>query len=365
MISVLTVVGARPQLVKASTVSQALAERGGFSERLVHTGQHFDTNMSQVFFDELGMRAPDVNLGIHGGGHGEMTGRMLEALEAEMGADAPDVVLVYGDTNSTLAGALGAAKLGIPVAHVEAGLRSFNRAMPEEINRVVADHLSEWLFAPTADAVANLEREGIDRSSIFRVGDVMYDVALAHAAEAERRAPAALTKLGLAPGSYVLVTVHRAENTDSAARLGVIVRALLGLSDQLPVVWPIHPRASGALREYGLDASGIQLIDPVGYLDMVCLERHAAVIATDSGGVQKEAYFHGVPCITLRDETEWIELLAMGWNRLVPPHDPAAIVEAVVGAVGTRGSDGKPYGDGHASHHVASALEKVITGGAG
>jgi len=320
MIMILSIVGARPQFVKAAAVSRVLRATRGLREVLVHTGQHYDRNMSEVFFDELEIPRPDANLGIGSGAHGAQTGRMLEALERTIVREKPDWVLVYGDTNSTLAGALVAAKLKVPLAHVEAGLRSYNRAMPEEINRVVADHVSDLLFAPTRTAVANLRAEGIARRKIARTGDVMYDAALYYAARAERGSTA-LARLALHRGGYVLATVHRAENTDDPRRLLAIFRALQQLSRDCPVVVPVHPRTRRALARAGFRAaSGLRLIDPVGYLDMVMLEKNARLIATDSGGVQKEAYFYRVPCATLRAETEWVELVEAGWNHLVPPN---------------------------------------------
>jgi UDP-GlcNAc3NAcA epimerase len=315
-----------------------------------------------VFFDELGMAAPRHELDIHGGGHGEMTGRMLAGVERVLLAERPDAVLVYGDTNSTLAGALAAVKLHIPVAHVEAGLRSFNLAMPEEVNRILTDRIAHWLFTPTDAAAAHLRREGTEPHRIVPVGDVMYDVALQHGA----RAPSAggvLQRLGLASGSYVLATVHRAENTDVPDRLAVVVQALGEVASRRPVVWPLHPRTRRLLDEGRLRsaAAGLHLIDPLGYLDMVQMERHAAVIATDSGGVQKEAFFHGVPCVTLRDETEWVELVAAGWNRLVPPRDAGAVRDAVLAAAGTRGDPVQPYGAGDAAARIAARLAADLT----
>ena len=316
---IMTIVGARPQFIKAAPVSRAFRKARGVSEILVHTGQHYDRNLSDVFFRELGIPRPDHHLGIGSGPHGEQTGRMLAAIEQCILKVRPDWVMVYGDTNSTLAGALAAAKLKVPVAHVEAGLRSFNRDMPEEINRVLADHVSDLLFAPTDAAVANLRREGIARDKIVRTGDVMFDAALHFGARAERSSRI-LGTLSLTPGKYVLATLHRAENTDDRARLSAIVRGLEKVSVTTPVVLPLHPRTRAAIKRAGLAHRGsIRMIDPVGYLDMVMLERHARLIATDSGGVQKEAYFYRVPCATLRTETEWVELVDAGWNTLVPP----------------------------------------------
>ncbi len=356
---IVTVLGARPQFIKASAVSAAFARHSHVEEVVVHTGQHFDDNMSDVFFAELGMAAPKHQLDIHGGPHGAMTGRMLEGVEHVLLEEKPDVVLVYGDTNSTLAGALAAAKLHIPVAHVEAGLRSFNMRMPEEINRILTDRISTWLFVPTADAVRNLVREGMDPTSIHQVGDVMYDVALHHGARAASRSDGALQRLGLAGKDFVLATVHRAENTDDAARLTVIVDAFIKVSRMLPVVWPLHPRTRGVLQRFNMLsrlAATVRLVEPLGYLDMVELEHAAAVIATDSGGVQKEAFFHGVPCVTLRDETEWVELVEAGWTRLEPPRNAEHVAQAVLSARGGRGRDVSPYSDANASDKIVDCL---------
>lgn len=357
---IVTVLGARPQFIKASVVSNAISQKDGVSEVLIHTGQHFDANMSDVFFAELGMAKPAYQLGIHGGGHGSMTGRMLGNIENVLLDEKPDIVLVYGDTNSTLAGTLAAVKLHIPVAHVEAGLRSFNMRMPEEINRILTDRVSSWLFAPTMAAMQHLVAEGMDSQRIHLVGDVMYDVALYHGA---RVAPdqGMLKQLDLEPGSYVLATVHRAENTDNLSRLTAIVDALEATAENMRVVWPLHPRTRAVLLQTGrLErlSSKVTLIDPVGYLDMVQLEKYAALIATDSGGVQKEAFFFGVPCVTLRDETEWVELVASGWNRLVPPLSGDDIRSAIEGAVGSKGQLIAPYGDGRAAEKIVDCLSQ-------
>lgn len=355
---ILTILGARPQFIKASVVSHAIRSSGRLNEVVLHTGQHFDANMSDVFFRELGMATPAFELGIHGGGHGEMTGRMLVEIERVLSLEKPDAVLVYGDTNSTLAGALAAVKLHIPVAHVEAGLRSFNMSMPEEVNRILADRIARWLFTPTQAAQAHLQREGVPAQQIVPVGDVMYDVALHHGARSNTTG-GMIGKLGLVPGSYVLATVHRAENTDNPERLEAIVNALETVAKQRPVVWPLHPRTRGILNSTGRIKrllTNLQLIDPVGYLDMVQLEKYAAVIATDSGGVQKEAFFHQVPCVTLRDETEWVELVEAGWNRLAPPVSEHAISTAVLAAIGTHGAAIHPYGDGDAAQRIVQRL---------
>jgi UDP-GlcNAc3NAcA epimerase len=331
MKKIVNVVGARPQLVKVAVVSRALRE-AGLLEVLVHTGQHYDPGLSEVFFRELDIPSPDYHLGIGGGTHGENTGRMIEAIERVLLEERPDWVLVYGDTDSTLAGAIAAAKLHIPVAHVEAGLRSFNRRMPEEINRVLTDHASDLLFAPSETAVRNLLREGIDEDRIKLVGDVMYDAALYYGAKAERESRI-LDRLGLKPKEYLLATVHRAENTDDPERLRAILEALALLHKEISVVFPVHPRTQKRARAFGLEKylKQVLAVEPVGFLDMIMLEKYARLILTDSGGVQKEAYFYRVPCVIVREETEWIELVEIGWNRLQPPWSSEELVEAYPG----------------------------------
>lgn len=358
MKKIVTVLGARPQFIKASVVSHAMRKSGSLDEVLVHTGQHFDANMSAVFFAELGMPPPAHTLGIHGGGHGAMTGRMLAEVERVLLAERPAAVLVYGDTNSTLAGALAAVKLHVPVAHVEAGLRSFNMAMPEEVNRILTDRISRWLFTPTRAAEQHLEREGVPAQRVVPVGDVMYDVALHHGQRVDAQG-GVLGGLKLQAGGYVLATVHRAENTDSPQRLAAIVDGLAAVAARMPVVWPLHPRTRGVLQQGGrLDRlpPAVRIIEPVGYLDMVQLEKHAAVIATDSGGVQKEAFFHRVPCVTLRDETEWVELVDAGWNRLAAPVAADHVQAAVLAAIGSRGAEVQPYGAGDAAERIVQRL---------
>ena len=355
---VITVIGARPQFIKAAAVSNAFAKIGGVEEILLHTGQHYDQNMSDVFFEELGIPIPKYNLGIGGGLHGAMTGAQLAGVEAILVKEKPDYVLVYGDTNSTLAGALAAVKLHIPVAHVEAGLRSFNRRMPEEINRIVTDHVADFLFAPTATAMGHLAHEGIEAARCHQIGDVMYDAAQLFA-ERARASSVILKKLGIEAGAFVLATIHRAENTDDLSRLTVILRSFRKIAEKIPLVWPIHPRSRKMLEQDGLkDLLGgkVLLIDPVGYLDMVMLEQSAALITTDSGGVQKEAFFYRVPCVTLRDETEWGELVESGWNRLVSPVDVDALVRTALEAIGNQGTDIAPYGDGKASERIVEIL---------
>jgi len=357
------IVGARPQFVKAAPVSRALAERG-LAEVLVHTGQHYDPQLSDVFFEQLKLRPPDHHLGIGSASHGAQTGRMLEAIEAVLATERPDWTLVYGDTNSTLAGALAAAKLGVPVAHVEAGLRSFNRAMPEEINRVVADHLSALLLCPTEAAARNLKAEGITRG-VHLVGDVMYDSALYNLRLAEQR-PSPVAALGLAERGYYLATIHRPANTDDPERLGRLVGELAQLD--APVILPLHPRTAKALDAGALGGprGSLRPIGPASYLDMLLLERHARAILSDSGGVQKEAYFLGVPCITLRAETEWVETVEAGWNALVDA-DAVRLREAIARVAawdrarapfGGSGARRNLYGDGHAAEAIAEILTR-------
>lgn len=316
---ILTIIGARPQFIKAAIVSHAFrTECPQITEILVHTGQHYDANMSDVFFEELGIPAPKYNLGIGGGSHGQNTGRMIEKIEDVLLREKPDWLLVYGDTDSTLAGALAATKLNIRVAHVEAGLRSFNRRMPEEINRVLTDHVSDLLLVPTQSGIDNLVKEGISMVKCHLIGDVMFDAAIFYGKKADQKSEI-LEIHDLTSRKYILTTIHRAENTDDKEILSSILKSLE--SAKLPIVWPIHPRTTRRIEEFGLDVPvNVVMIDPVGYLDMVMLERHAKLIATDSGGVQKEAFFHGVPCLTLRTETEWTELVEGGVNRIsLPP----------------------------------------------
>jgi UDP-GlcNAc3NAcA epimerase len=355
---ILTIVGARPQFVKAGVVSQALAA-AGVEERLVHTGQHYDADMSAIFFEELGIPAPTHHLGIGSGSHGAQTGRMLEAIEQVILDEKPDRVLVYGDTNSTLAGAVAASKLHVPIDHIEAGLRSFNRRMPEEINRVVTDHLSALLFAPTDTAVTNLANEGIAGPHVVQCGDVMHDATLAAREVAATRSDV-LDRLSLEPGRFILATVHRAESTDDPVILRRIVEGLVqaAIAASLEVVLPLHPRTRGALERAGLldfAEGSLRLTPPVGYLDMTRLESAAALVATDSGGVQKEAFFHRVPCVTLRSETEWVELVELGWNKLADPGqtDIAAII---TDRLGVHGAESTPYGDGRASEIIARRI---------
>lgn len=308
-----TIIGARPQFIKAAVVSRAFREhRPDVTEVIIHTGQHYDNNMSDIFFEELDIPKPHYHLGVGGGTHGQNTGRMLEAIEGVLLQEKPDWVLVYGDTDSTLAGALAAAKLHIPVAHVEAGLRSFNRKMPEELNRILTDHISTLLFTPTDTATRHLINEGITGDKVQQVGDVMYDAALYYRNKAKRPADLPVDK------DFILSTLHRAENTDDPERLANIIGALNEVAVETPVILPLHPRTRKLLSQGNYDTRNITLLDPVGYLEMVWLLEHCRLVVTDSGGLQKEAYFFGKPCVTTRDETEWVELVESRWNTLVP-----------------------------------------------
>lgn len=351
---IVTIVGARPQFIKAAIVSRVIESQSRISEVLIHTGQHFDPNMSDVFFAELDIRPPDHHLGIGGGRHGQNTGRMIEAIEHVLLLEGPDWVLIYGDTDSTLAGALAAAKLRIPVVHVEAGLRSFNRRMPEEINRVLTDHVADLLFVPTRTAVSNLLAEGIVGEKVRRVGDVMFDATLYYKDRAHQPASA-----GIEGGtSFALCTVHRAENTEDPARLRGIVRFLNQIGDLMPVVLPLHPRTASALgRLPGVVLnSTVRVIEPVGYLEMTWLLGHCDIVLTDSGGVQKEAYFHKKPCLTLRQETEWVELVDAGFNCLLSPMaiDALQVFEKMCAVEVT--ADSGFFGDGNAAGKIVEYL---------
>jgi UDP-N-acetylglucosamine 2-epimerase len=346
-----TVVGNRPQFVKAAAVSRKLREVT--DELLIHTGQHYDDELSRVFFDELGIPAPDRQLDIHDGSNGEQTARMLAALGGLFGELSPELVLVYGDTNSTLAGALAAAQMRIPVAHVEAGMRSFDRAMPEELNRVLADHASDLFFCSTSTAVQNLAAEGI-QDNVHLVGDVMADVALSFLPIAEQRSRA-LESNGVTPGEYLLMTVHRAGNVDVPERLERVVELAERLP--LPTVFPVHPRTRARLHAAGLEErleAAVTVTPPLGYLDFLELARHAKTVVTDSGGVQKEAYLVGTPCVTLRDTTEWVETLEQGWNVLVDLDVEWAL--AAVNRPLPPGDRPELYGGGHAAERICDVL---------
>jgi UDP-GlcNAc3NAcA epimerase len=352
-----TVIGARPQFIKAAAVSRVIAERDNLTEILVHTGQHYDANMSDVFFQELDITRPAYHLGIGGGTHGEMTGEQLKAIEALLLEERPDMVLVYGDTNSTLAGALAAAKLLIPVVHVEAGLRSFNRRMPEEINRILTDHASNILFAPTETAMRNLAHEGIPVERTHLVGDVMYDACRYYSARA--RVPDWFNALGVKEGAFVLATVHRAENTDDPTRLAGILDGLAKC--ETPVIMPVHPRTRARIQAIGATTTeNLILVLPVGYLEMAWLEKNCAIIATDSGGVQKEAYFHEKACVTLRDETEWLELVECGWNSLVGTSS-RLITEALNGRKPPPKKPNGLFGNGNAASLIIDCINRSQT----
>jgi UDP-GlcNAc3NAcA epimerase len=360
---IVTIIGARPQFIKASSVSRAILQYNELNKHeriddiIVHTGQHYDENMSKIFFEQLNIPKPVVNLGINGSNHGEMTGRMLEKLEKTLLNFKPDLVLIYGDTNSTLAGALAAVKLHIPIAHVEAGLRSYNMKMPEEINRVLTDRISTLLFCPTSHAVENLKKEG-SSTGVFNVGDVMLDSTLYYKKMAIKQYP--LSNWGVRDKKYALCTVHRAENTNSTDRLANIFEALQEVNKKTEVIIPLHPRTQNYLRKTGLDTllTGLKVIRPISFLEMVCLEASAKAILTDSGGVQKEAFFHRVPCITLRDETEWVETVESGWNVLCGA-DKVKISMAWDTLVDNKKRClNRPYGDGKASQRIVEILVK-------
>jgi UDP-N-acetylglucosamine 2-epimerase len=350
-VKVVSIVGARPQFIKAAAVSRKLRQH--HEEILVHTGQHYDYEMSGIFFDGLELPKPNASLEIGSGSHGAQTGAMLKAVEGVLLAECPDYVLVYGDTNSTLAGALAAAKLSIPIAHVEAGLRSFNRRMPEEINRVLADHLSNLLLCPSDTAVSNLANEGISQN-VHLVGDVMLDVLNWAKQHPDPNRAGIIERLGIRKHGYLLATVHRSENTDDLEQLSRILRTFNSIEEQ--VVFPVHPRSRKMMVEMGFQPkSHVCLIDPVGYLDMVELIGSARLVLTDSGGLQKEAYWLGIPCLTLRNETEWVETVEVGWNVLVGSN-PDKIVDAV-GSFSPPASHPALYGDGAAADKCVDLFE--------
>lgn len=363
MNKIVTIVGARPQFIKAAVVSRALKQEVNLKEVLIHTGQHYDTNMSQIFFDELEINKIDYQLSVGSGLHGKQTGDMIVKIEDILIKEKPDRLLIYGDTNSTLAGAIAAVKLHIPIAHVEAGLRSYNRNMPEEINRIVADQVSDILFAPTKRSFLNLQDEGYPIERIVMVGDVMYDAALYYSEKAKKRSHI-LIKHNCKVQEYILATIHRAENTDNHNNLLTIFAALDRISRTIPIIMPLHPRTRTVFEKHYpnlLKDTYIKLIEPVGFLDMVMLEKHAALIITDSGGVQKEAFFYNIPCITLRGETEWVETVELRWNTLIKPHDPDEIYELIVKSLDTYGlSNHYPYGKGNAANLIAKHLTQGV-----
>ena len=352
-----TIVGARPQFIKAAVVSRSIAKHSDIEEIIIHTGQHYDTNMSDVFFQEMDIPHPHYNLGINQMTHGAMTGRMVEQIEGILLNEKPDCLLVYGDTDSTLAGALAACKIGIPIAHVEAGLRSFNMAMPEEINRILTDRISTLLFCPTDTAVQNLKQEGYDNidAHVIRSGDVMYDAALYYAQHA--KAPNCAL-----PQSYILCTLHRAENTDDPQILGTLFKSLETISSTIiPIVIPLHPRTKSKLQEIGFDfaQSPILFINPASYFEMIYLIQHSQMIMTDSGGLQKEAYFFKKKCVTLREETEWVELVDVNANKLVGS-DSDKILRTVTAMLEQNVDFALPlYGDGHTGDAIVERLKNI------
>jgi len=359
---VLSIVGARPQFIKAGVVSRKLQEKN-IKEILVHTGQHYDFNMSEVFFQELSLPTPDYYLGVGSGTHGEQTGKMLIEIEKVLLQERPDIVLVYGDTNSTLAGALAATKLRIPVAHIEAGLRSFNRQMPEEVNRVLTDHISDYLFAPTDRAVENLRKENITKG-IYKVGDVMLDVALEVTNRIDEEE--VLRRFNLKPKGFILVTIHRAENTDNKENLENIWNALHKLAKEGNIIFfPVHPRTRKAIENYGLEVESpnLRISEPVSYSEMVALEKNAKVIITDSGGVQKEGYFFGTRCVIPRNETEWMELIEIGFNKLAGTETESiynSVQEILNSEEDVNDFNLEIYGRGNASDKIVEVLEEHV-----
>ncbi|WP_106498260.1 non-hydrolyzing UDP-N-acetylglucosamine 2-epimerase [Lentibacillus sp. Marseille-P4043] len=353
---ILTVIGARPQFIKACMLSDHLKSDSTLEEIMVHTGQHYDENMSEVFFKQLKLPKPDYYLGVGSGSHGQQTGKMLIELEKVMIDVKPNLVLVYGDTNSTLAGGLAASKLHIPVAHVESGLRSFNKNMPEEINRVITDHLADWLFCPSHTAVENLKREGI-KKGVYRTGDIMYDAVLRFKHHALQQSTI-IEALSLTEVDYYLATIHRAENTDSPERLKSILNAFQQLD--MEVILPLHPRTERKINQFGLtefiSSSPIKIVEPLHYFDMLAVASQAKAILTDSGGVQKEAYMLQVPCMTLRDETEWVETIRSGWNHLVGA-DSQLIVDTVKSFQVPKQYP-QLFGDGNTSKTIIDILKK-------
>jgi len=362
MKKICTIVGARPQIIKSAMVSRAIRLLDGFKEVIVHTGQHYDDNMSSVFFEELELNAPKYQLGINNCSHSEMTGRMLIKLEEIFLKEKPDAVLVYGDTNSTLAGAMAAAQSKIKIAHVEAGVRSFNRQMPEEINRVVTDHLADLLLAPSVLAEKNLINEGIHKSKIFNCGDVMLDLNLVMQ-KYKRDVSDVKTSVGLNNDDYILITVHREENVLNSRHLNSIIRALKELSEKFQVVFPIHPNTKKyieALKPNFAGHNNIKVIEPLSYLEMISLQKSAALIVTDSGGLQKEAFFNNVQCLTLRNETEWPELLQANWSQLCSPDRWDVIVDSVKERINEIGMSISPYGSGGAARKIAHTLSTFL-----
>jgi len=357
----ITVIGARPQFVKAATVSRVISNKSKIEEIIIHTGQHYDKNMSDVFFDEMDIPRPNYNLNIHGNSHGAMTAQMLMGIEEILVKERPGCVLVYGDTNSTLAGALAASKLHIPIAHVEAGLRSYNMLMPEEINRIVCDRLSSLLYCPTQQAIKNLNKEGFQdfKAKVEFSGDVMFD-AVKYYKEKSRSTSKIVDNLNLERDSFILVTIHRAENTDNIERLKGIFTALSTIASKYKIVIPLHPRTRKIIRDEGIECSKLMIIDPVGYFDMLQLINNCKLVLTDSGGLQKEAYFFEKPCVTMRDETEWVELIESGNNILT-----GANTELIIKAVDLMADkqvvlDTALYGNGNAAEFIVNSISNSL-----
>jgi UDP-GlcNAc3NAcA epimerase len=360
MKKIVTIIGARPQFVKAAVVSRAIAAQPDLEEVIVHTGQHYGHNMSDVFFEEMEIPRPKYNLGINGVSHAEMTGKMLIEIETVLVKEMPDLLMVYGDTNSTLAGALAAQKMHIPIAHVEAGLRSYDMRMPEEANRILTDRISSLLFCPTTTAVENLNHEGFENfdAEVLNVGDVMYDAAMYYYQKTKGKT-ALLAEHKLTSGGYVLCTCHRQENTDDPERLAEIIAGLTAINEKTPVVWPVHPRTRKIMETSGITVP-FTLIDPVGYFDMIGLLSHCKLVATDSGGLQKEAYFFKKPCLTMRDQTEWVELVTSGYNKIVGAN-ATAIAEGYEAFADVELSFSEwLYGDGNASGKIAAELARRV-----
>jgi len=355
MTKIVTIIGARPQFIKSAPVSNQLRQHN-CNEVVVHTGQHFDANMSEVFFSQLKLQNPHYQLNIQSAKHGEMTGRMLIDIEIILLDEKPDIVLVYGDTNSTLAGALAAAKLHIPIAHVEAGLRSFNKKMPEEVNRIMTDHVSNWLFAPTEKAMSHLKNEGISNNNCYQVGDVMYDIYLQFANNRQRQQQV-LQQYQLHSQKFVLATIHRASNTDNEDTLSNIVKNLNEVAATVDVLLPLHPRTRSKLQQFGLKFNRVKVVDPIGYLDIIALLEQSQLLITDSGGMQKEAYFTHTPCVTLRQETEWVELVASNWNQLLAP-DELQLAQKILASIGQKGANVNLYGAGNAAEKIVSVLQQ-------